>query len=103
MKRNKKWFYGGKKNECVEQYKYLGLFFTTTLSWSLAKRTLAAQAKKALGMLYMYNYKCNGLPHEISLNIFDNMILPILLYGSEIRGCKYFDKIEQVQHIFCNI
>ena len=54
-------------------------------------------------MLYMYNYKCNGLPNEIYLNIFDKMIvlLPILQYGSEIWGVKYSDKIEQVQHIFC--
>ena len=52
-------------------------------------------------MLYMYNYKCNGLPHEIYLNIFfDKMILPIPLYGSEIWGFKYSDKIEQVQHVF---
>ena len=28
------------------------------------------------------------------------MILPILLYGSEIWGFKYSDKIEQVQHVF---
>ena len=84
-----------------KKYKYLGLFFTTTLSWSLTKRSLAAQANKALGMLYVYNYKCNGLPHEIYLNIFDKIILPILLYGSEILMFKYSDKIEQVQHIFC--
>ena len=52
-------------------------------------------------MLYMYNYKCNGLPHEMYLNIFDKMILPILLYGYEIWRFKYSDKIEQVQHVFC--
>ena len=40
----------GKIIECVKQNKYFGLFFTTTLSWSLAKRTLAAQENKALGM-----------------------------------------------------
>ena len=27
--------------------------------WSMTKRTSSAQAKKTLGMLYMYNYKCN--------------------------------------------
>ena len=101
VKRNEKLFYGEKIFECVKQYKYLGLFSTTTLSRSPAKRTLDAQANKALGMLYMYNYKCNGLPHEMYLNIFDKMILPILLYGSEIWGLKYSDKIEKVQYIFC--
>ena len=48
----------------------------------------------------MYNYKCNGLPHEIYLNILDKMILPILLYGSEIWGFVNSDKIEQLQHKF---
>ena len=80
IKRNGKWFYSGKIIECVQKYKYLGLFFTTTHIWSLAKRTLAAQANKALGMIYMNNYKCNGLPHKSYLNIFDKTILPILLY-----------------------
>ena len=101
MKSNEKWFYGEKLIECVKQYKYLGIFFTTSLSWSLTKETLAAQARKALGMVYMYNYKCNGLPHGIYLEMFDKMILPILLYGSEIWGFEYSGKIEQVQHIFC--
>ena len=49
----------------------------------------------------MYNYKWNGLPHEIYLNIFDKVILSILLCGSEILGFKYSDKIERVQQIFC--
>ena len=40
VKRNEKWFYGGEKNQCVKKYEYLGLLFTTALSWSLAKRTL---------------------------------------------------------------
>ena len=42
VKRNEKWLHGGKIIECVKQYTYLGLFFTTTLSWSLAKKVLAA-------------------------------------------------------------
>ena len=44
VKRNKKWYNGEKIIQSVKQYEYLGLFFTTTLSRSLSKRTVAAQA-----------------------------------------------------------
>jgi len=101
VKNTEKWFYGGEKVECVKEYKYLGMFFTTKLSWSLAKQTLASQACKALNMLYMYNYKCGGIPPRLYLGMFDKMIVPIILYGSEIWGFKFSEKIERVQYVFC--
>ena len=47
LKRNEKWFLG---KECVKTSscnKYMGLYFTPTLSWSSAQEKLASQAKKA--------------------------------------------------------
>ena len=43
--------------------------------------TLAVQANKASGMLNMYNYKCNGLPHGFNRRgiptdlVFDHCII----------------------------
>lgn len=101
VKSNEKRFYGQKLVQHVTNYKYLGQFFTSKLSWSLAKQTLALQAGKALNMLYVYNYKCGGIPYNINVEMFDKMIVPILLYGSEIWGFKYSDKIERIQYAFC--
>ena len=81
-------------------YKYLGLIFTPKLNWSVARKTLASQANKALGLLYMYNKRCGGLLVNINCELFDKIVLPILLYGAEIWGYEYCDSIEVVQITF---
>ena len=48
IKRNEILYLNGVKLETVSYYKYLGLVFSTRLSWSPAQITLAAQASKSL-------------------------------------------------------
>ena len=100
LKTNEKWFFCQNKIEVVKQYKYLGIIFTPKLKWTLAKKVLSSQARKALGLLYSYHYKCGHLPLNIAMNLFDKMIAPILLYGSEIWGFEYCEGIESVQTAF---
>ena len=71
VKNIEKWYFKGKEIEVVSMYKYLGLIFTPKLNWSLARKTLASQANKALGLLYMYNKRCGGLPVNINCELFD--------------------------------
>ena len=51
-------------------------------------------------MLNIYNKKVDGLSFEVAVEIFDKTILPILTYGAEIWGCKYYKVIEKVQSKF---
>ena len=81
-------------------YKYLGIIFSNKLKWALAKKTLAAQARKAIGLIFRYHYQCGYLPVEVAKIIFDKMITPILLYGCEVWGWEYCDEIENVQFYF---
>ena len=54
VKNIEKWYFKGKEIEVVSMYKYLGLIFTPKLNWSVARKTLASQANKALaGLLYV--------------------------------------------------
>ena len=85
----------------VSSYKYLGIFFTSKLKWSQAKRSLAAQARKAIFLIKQVEYKCGFLPFSTAMNLFDKMITPILLYGSTIRGYEFSHVIEQVQLEYC--
>ena len=55
VKNIEKWYFKGKEIEIVSMYKYLGLFFTPNLNWSVARTSLAYQVKNALGLLYMCN------------------------------------------------
>ena len=85
----------------ASSYKYLRIFFTSGLKWSQAKRSLAAQAREAIFLIKQVLYKCGFLPFSTAMNLFDKMITPILLYGSEICGYEYSPVIEQVQLEYC--
>ena len=62
LRGNESFSFMKEKIEIVNEYKYLGVYFTTKLKWSKATKTLAQQASKALHMLYVYERKCDGLP-----------------------------------------
>ena len=100
LKRSEKWYFNGKKIDVVSSYKYLGIIFSTKLKWTLAKKTLAAQARKAIGLIFRYHYQCGYLPVGVAKILFDKMITPILLYGCEVWGWEYCDQIENVQFYF---
>jgi len=101
LKTVEKWFFKNQPLEIVNVYKYLGILFRFNLKWELAISTLAMQAKKALNVLYIYDKVCKGLPFKCAFGLFDKMIVPIILYGSEVWGYTYYKSIEEVQVNFC--
>ena len=70
--------YKNSELECVSNLKYLGIYFTASGTFSLAKSELYKKALKAFLSLNP------GI--KISIIVFDHTIKPILLYGSEIWG-----------------
>ena len=77
-------YYRGEEITCVTHYKYLGILFSSRLCWTAATQTLASQAEKAIFKLKSTFKICGGVPVTLALDLFDKIILPILLYGSEI-------------------
>ena len=86
-----------KSKLCPSEYKYLGIIFSTKLNWSKATKTLASQANKAAVVLNIAGRKCGGLPKDVALELFDKMLLRIVLYGAEIWGFKEWDAIKRIQ------
>ena len=84
-------------------YKYLGLTFSICGSFTTAKQELKRlqkglfQNKEGMGV----NFKSNA---QISLKLFEILIKPILLYGSEIWGVdKYLPETQNpIEQIFKN-
>ena len=74
--------------EFYNKYRYMGLLFTPKLSWSKAKRKLAAQARKAIFCIQNYQRKFCYFKHEEIFRLFDSMVKPILCYGSEVWGTE---------------
>ena len=85
--------------EVIEKYKYLGTLFYKSGSFIHAKKHAAEQARKAMHLLFM---RANNLdlPIDLQLKLFDNTVLPILIYSSEIHGYGNLDIIERVHTEF---
>ncbi|MES9993748.1 MAG: reverse transcriptase family protein [Candidatus Thiodiazotropha sp.] len=75
--------YNGSPVENVLKYKYLGIEFSSSGSWTAAISNLSNRGMKALFLLK--RYICSGnINPRLALKLFDQMIKPILCYGSEI-------------------
>lgn len=72
--------------ECVSEYKYLGVTFCSSGSFSLAQKQLYQKALKSFFKLRK-NFISLNPDVKTTIHIFDHTIKPILLYASEIWGC----------------
>ena len=57
-------------------------------------QTLASQADKAILKIKNTIKTCGGIPITLALDLFDKIVLPILIYGAEIckivKCCSYW-------------
>ena len=87
-------YYRGSKLDNVRNYKYLGLQFSTYGTFTYAKQEIKKVALKAL-----YKLRNEMVDHfrddvQLTMKIFDTVIIPILMYGSEVWGVDHDEKLE---------
>ena len=99
IKKCEKWWLYGKRVETCSYYKYLGLLMSTRGSWSMATKTLGQQASKAMYIINKLMKKGN-IPFDVACQLFDKMIVPILVYAAEIWGCNSYEYIERIHRKF---
>ena len=75
----------GEEVEIVDNFTYLGIRFTYTGNLSQSVKALSEQALKAYHSL-LYVFDRVNLDVKTKLSLFDSMVVPILLYGSEVWG-----------------
>jgi len=100
LSRWERWFYNGTQLQIVHQYKYLGVIFSSGLSFSYAFEDMVLRAKKGIIGILRLLWKIGDHSPELFFKLFDCQIQPILLYGSEIWApmCNLY-AIEKV-HLF---
>ena len=79
--------------------KYMGLYFTPTLSWPSAQEKLALQAKKAILSIYNFQRSFGYFSHKDLFKLFDSILKPILCYGAQMRGHIYSNVLESVHFV----
>jgi hypothetical protein len=94
-----RWTYGNERVIVVNAYTYLGIYFSTRLSFNCACQDIANRAKKAVIAILQICYKLDCSSFSVFSRLFDSQVQPILQYGAEIWA---FDKsivIEKI-HLF---
>ena len=81
-------------------FSYLGIKFNYNGKVGKTKKHLVDQARKAMFSLIRKARKL-FIPFNIQLHLFDSMVKPILLYGTEVWGCENVDIIDQFYLKFC--
>ena len=84
----------------MDEFCYLGITFNYNSKFGKTKTHLVDHARKAMFSLVRKARKL-FLPFDIQLHLFDSMITPILLYGTEVWGCENVDIIDQFYSKFC--
>ena len=77
---NENFYFDATELECVQHYRYLGLHFSATGCFSQGKTRYIKTHQKHLS-----KYPAD-LSIRSSINLYDQLIKPIVLYGSEIWG-----------------
>ena len=82
---NKIFTLDGSVAEILKEFKYLGVLFTQNGWFVQNTKKLSDLARKAMYLLRRRKVDLH-LPIERQLNLFDQTIVPILLYGCEFYG-----------------
>ncbi len=92
--------YNGENIEIVDQFTYLGNVFTYNGNFLKARKHLTDQASKATFGLFR-KINSSTLPVDCQLKLFDQCIMPILCYSSEIWGFENTSILENIHLKFC--
>ena len=100
MIRNKPVFtYGGNALEIVNEYTYLGVTMNYNGKFNKAIAKQVDQARRAMYGLISKCKKLN-LPLDLQFELFNQLVLPILLYGCEVWGFQDLSHIERFHRKF---
>ena len=88
--------FGHSKVDVVEDYVYLGVLFHRTGSFQKAIMKQIKQATKSFHTL-MTKVRYLHLPVDLTLELFQQLVVPVLLYGSEVWGASNIEQIDVFQ------
>lgn len=100
VRQNIEYYLNGQKQEIIDTFTYLGVLFKYNGCFIETRKKRVEQAHKALFSIYKL-IQNESIPIDVQLKMFDSMVEPILLYGSEVWGFEDMYLIEQVHLKLC--
>ena len=94
------WYFKGVELEIFTYFKYLGLNFSSTGSFSTGIKTLVEQGRRALFGLQSYLHKNPEMSPRLQLTLFESLVMSILSYGCKVWGFCIADPIQKLHSKF---
>lgn len=94
--------FSGSPLEVVFEYVYLGITFSYNGKFTKAKLRTCENARRAMFALLRKAAKV-CLPIDLQLQLFDSVVAPVLLYGSEVWAVGDLTVIERLHLRFCKM
>ena len=91
--------YDGTKLEWVNNFKYLGVTFNKSNSFTDGKEELRQHAQRAQTVLDLHFLKHETVPVSYEIEVFNTLIKPILLYRSEV----WYQLCEVIRNVLSEI
>ena len=82
--------------ELVDDFRYLGIDFSSNGTFTKAKKAAYDKASRAMFSL-LQTARRQNLPIDVVMDLFDKMVVPVLLYGCEIWGYENLSLLEKLQ------
>jgi hypothetical protein len=90
----------GQNIEIIDSYCYLGMLLNYNGNFCTARKKITEQTHKALFAVYR-KIRNISIPVDLQLKLFDSLVIPILLYASEVWGFENKESIEKVHLQLC--
>ena len=87
--------FNGNNLEVVDSFRYLGIEFSRTGNFAKGKKYAFDKAQRALFAL-LKTARDKNLPTDILLDLYQKMVVPVMLYGCEIWGHEKLDILEKL-------
>lgn len=102
IKKNK-WIYKGEEIEIVNEFKYLGYWFTTRNCEGRQAKWMAAKAQKATNVTWGLMKRTGRNKMRDRMYLMNSIVMSGALYGVEVWGWGKNSQIERVQSRFCKM
>ena len=99
ISKHRNFFFGSLPLEVVEEYVYLGMCFNYNGTFTKAIDKQIKQATKAMYSLLTKSRRL-CLPIDITCDLFDKTVLPVLTYSCETWGCGNLSPVETFYKFF---
>lgn len=100
LSRSENWRYGKEPIDVVNEYKYLGVTFTSTLSLTSHIKNKVSIAKYGVNSVWRRLITNNDVPVSTKRQVFSSVSKAIVTYAAEVWGYQQKEELEKLHRFF---